>query len=149
MKDNKIIVPPSSETKQPSGPIALNRPVAGDLVATLQKLRAIYTSKIETRESEAEKVGLTEHLATGLIRHADELLGCWFAVKEEYEPLTMGMAGLLRRASKINMAISQQSMTPETSAAKANEPAGPVKCLDDMGPAKNIVPLHPDKSKAK
>jgi hypothetical protein len=105
------------EKETASPPSALSKGRAVELATCLRKLRATHEKSIIDPGNEAEKVALTEALATGLLTHADELLGCWFAVKDEYEPLTLGLAALLRRSGNINAAIAQRS----TPSPKSNE----------------------------
>jgi hypothetical protein len=60
-------------------------------------------SKIITldKNAEAEKAGLREYIKNQLLEHAGHLMGCWFAVKNEYEPLCNSFASIINRAEGI------------------------------------------------
>lgn len=60
-------------------------------------------SKIITldKNAEAEKAGLREYVKNQMFEHAGHLMGCWFAIKNEYEPLCNTFASILNRAEGI------------------------------------------------
>jgi hypothetical protein len=106
-----------------SGP--LDRHSIADLRNALIQLRTLQASALVTPTSDAQKVGLTQHLANAMLEHCEEFLGCWFAAKEEYEPLIQGFAGLLRRAGAVNADMVRRHQE----AMKAQEEAASDKVL--------------------
>lgn len=53
-------------------------------------------------KSEAEVTGLKRFLGEVLTTHSSELIGCWVAVHQEYEPLIQTLERIFNRVSKIN-----------------------------------------------
>jgi hypothetical protein len=60
-------------------------------------------SKIITldKNAEAEKAGLREYIKNQMFEYSGHLMGCWFAVKNEYEPLCNAAASIINRAEGI------------------------------------------------
>lgn len=58
----------------------------------------ISAKKIRTPNDDSEQSGLLQFLQEQLVANASELLGCWIAVRTEYEPLIAGYSALQRRA---------------------------------------------------
>jgi hypothetical protein len=60
-------------------------------------------SKIITLDANAnaEKAGLVEYIKNQMFEHAGHLMGCWFAIKNEYEPLCNAFASMTNRAEGI------------------------------------------------
>lgn len=65
-------------------------------VARLDEIKNL-SALSQTKQIEAEACGLVEFLSKKFIDNAGEFLGCWFAVRLEYEPLIRGLAPVLRR----------------------------------------------------
>lgn len=63
----------------------------------LNRLEELKTSKIATKKGETEAMQLVEFLSETLIKHAKELVGCWFVIKGEYEPLIRASVPLFQR----------------------------------------------------
>lgn len=82
-------------------------------------------SKIITldKNAEAEKAGLREFLKNQLFEHAGFLMGCWFAVKNEYEPLCNTMASILNRAHAIQALRAKADSAAEAASSTTVEPA--------------------------
>jgi len=78
-------------------------------------------SKIITLDANAnaEKAGLVEYIKNQLFEHAGHLMGCWFAVKNEYEPLCNSFASILNRAE----GIRAQRKAADAALTKTEEPA--------------------------
>lgn len=57
--------------------------------------------------------GLIEYLSGGLIEHASELIGCFIAVKTEYEPILNLLATVSNRVNNIHVARAAKSNAPE------------------------------------
>lgn len=89
-------------TPEPSK-LKLDRPKFDQLAVALGRLEDIkqLSALSKTREVEAEAMGLVEFLSVQLIDHASELLGCWFVVKAEYEPLCNAVLPIVNRANSI------------------------------------------------
>jgi hypothetical protein len=82
---------------------------------------------------EAEKNGLREYVRNQLFEHAGHLLGCWFAVRNEYEPLCQAVSSLLNRAAGIDAQrkATQSALSP----TQGDADAGPVAVVDELAPA--------------
>ena len=63
------------------------------------------TSKAEEATRLAEIEGLETFIATELLNRAPELLGCWQAIKNEYEPLVRSFIPVFRRVA---LAVTRQ-----------------------------------------
>lgn len=47
----------------------------------------LRNTTIKTSANDAEMAGTVEYLSHALLEHANEFIGCWFAIRNEYEPL--------------------------------------------------------------
>lgn len=112
---SNIITPAEMNQPKSAAPVILSKVRANELVACMQQLRTLHGKSILEAGDEEQKVALTQALATGLLTHVDELLGCWFAVQEEYQPLTLAVASVLRRANAINSNLAAQAQLRRTS----------------------------------
>jgi hypothetical protein len=95
----------TNETKQKSTANAntlLTRKDAIELGGALARWHELRNTAIKTPTSDAELKGLTEHIAQTLIQHADEFVGCWFTIRDEYEPVLNLLARVTQRVSHIN-----------------------------------------------
>jgi len=97
---------------------SLSQKEATELAGAFARLQELGGNKIITTESAAEKRALDKFLSEGMTRHANEFLGCWFAVRHEYEPLVGIVASIIRRATAINSPRAQQTATPEQISAQ-------------------------------
>lgn len=113
-----------TKTPQPEPRILpLTKEKAARMAHAIRRLKILQASKIATANKDAELRGIQTMLLTELPKHADELLGCWFAIHREYEPLVESAAALIRRANQVNMerAVasqrqqSQEEVTPNKS----------------------------------
>jgi hypothetical protein len=57
---------------------------------------AIITA--DSKRDEAEITGLRNFLHNTLLQYTGELMGCWLAVRQEWEPMCQSFAALLTRA---------------------------------------------------
>ena len=80
---------------------------AAELAGALSRLEEIGTPTIITKEVEAEKAGLERFILNESPKHLTELLGCWFTVHQQYQPLLQTLAVLARTIGGI-IARSQQ-----------------------------------------
>lgn len=91
----------------------LTQEVAEQIGGALQRLKEIGSSTIIAPQHEAEQKGLIQFLSRVLLEHADEMLACWMAVKVEYEPLVLGIAGVLSRSNGILMRRMQATQAQQ------------------------------------
>lgn len=127
----------TNETKQKSTDNAntlLTRKDAIELGGALARWHELRNSTIKTPTSDAELKGLTEHIATTLVEHADEFVGCWFTIRDEYEPVLNLLARVTQRVSHIN--AQQYAAFAAQSKAETSEEIG-----------NKIVSLNPDGAK--
>src|SRR5579859_7654569 len=68
----------------------------------LERLAYLSQQSVITREAEAETRGLNQHLDGVAKQYLPELLGAWFVVETEYDPLVGSIAALLRRSGAVN-----------------------------------------------
>lgn len=74
------------------------------------------TSKGEEANRLAEIGGLESFLSNELLNRAPELLGCWNAIKNEYEPIVRAFIPVFRRVA---LAVTRQQEQVELAQAKA------------------------------
>jgi hypothetical protein len=55
----------------------------------------------DNSRNEAEITGLKGFLSNAFIEYGGELMGCWLAVRQEYEPLVQVVSSILHRADGI------------------------------------------------
>jgi hypothetical protein len=89
-----------SNQNKNNGPLTADE--AMKLGGAYQRFSELRGLVVQTPTSEAELKGLTEYLATTLIDHASEFIGCWFAVRNEYEPILGLLARIGERVSGIH-----------------------------------------------
>jgi len=107
-----------------SNRIALTEEVATQLAGALQRLNELGDSKIINPAHEAEITGTRQYIARELPKYAAELLGNWFVLRNEYEPLIQGFSGLMGRAGAIiNARNAQNNQQPP---AEEGEPGNVV-----------------------
>jgi len=113
----------------------MNKPltmeVGKQIIDAISRLNSLggEDSKIVTldKNAEAEKAGLREYLKNVLLEHAGHLVGCWFAVKNEYEPLCNVFANITNRAEGIRAQRLAAEADPRL--------GGPVTSPDSGAPA--------------
>jgi len=71
------------------------------IAGALQELKAIKKSAVINPNNEAQAQGLISFLADEFITHGEEFLGCYVAVKKEYEPLINLVARVQYRVSDV------------------------------------------------
>lgn len=77
----------------------LTMEAAKQIGGAIDRLNQIGTGLIVKPGDEAESKALENWLKGELLKYAQQLLGSYFVIKTEYEPLVMGVAGILRRAT--------------------------------------------------
>lgn len=70
----------------------------------------------DAKRTEQECRDLIEFLSVTLITHAPELIGCWFVIKGEYNPLIQSLVPLIQRINA-NLAAQEKRNTPPPAAA--------------------------------
>jgi len=101
---------------------------AMQLAQSYARFEYLRNATIKQPKDDAEIRGLTEYMANTFINHANEFIGCWFGVKNEYEPLLNIVA---QAASRVSGILAQHA------AARA---AGPAP--EQQAPTDNkIVPI--------
>lgn len=55
-------------------------------------------------KSEAEILGLKKFLGDVFVQHGNEFIGCWVAIRQEYEPLIQTLERIFNRVGAINLA---------------------------------------------
>lgn len=86
-------------TNTPKAP--LTKEEAAKLGGAFQRFTELRAKAVKTEAEVAELTGLSEYLAITLIDHAAEFIGCWFAVRDEYEPILGLLARVGQRVSGI------------------------------------------------
>lgn len=97
MGEPPVIINAGGNTEEPQQQ-PLNLEQAGRMAHAIRRRRFLREWTVATAERDAELRGIEAFLAVELNKHADELVGCWFGVHTEYEPLIEVVAALLRRA---------------------------------------------------
>jgi hypothetical protein len=98
-----------------SNQIELTEKVATELAGALARLHELGDSKIINPANEAEITDLRRYISATLPQYANELLGNWFVMRNEYEPMIQGFSALLGRAGALINArqAKQQEKQPE------------------------------------
>lgn len=114
-EQNNIVTPDFDPTKakanQPKPPLRLTAKDAEQIGGALQRLHELRNQSIQTPTQDAEIAGLVEFLAPRLMEHAHELLGMWYVVRHEYEPLVNNIARILNRVNVVQAQAQVQKPT--------------------------------------
>jgi hypothetical protein len=86
---------------QQAARVKLDNKSANEIAGALNRFRALTNYNVLTKEHEAELRGTVEYLNQAWLTHAEELLGCYFIIHNEYEPLISTIAGVAQRVSGI------------------------------------------------
>jgi hypothetical protein len=97
----------------------LTHEVANQIGGAIAELRELSTHTVLTATNDARKAGLEKFLQNTVPQYADEFLACWFAVRNEYEPLIGCVAALLSRSNAI-ISRSQQAQQSAPAEAPSN-----------------------------
>jgi hypothetical protein len=85
----------------PVKPAPLSMQKANEIAGAIARRFELKGTKIVTKENEAELRGLDQFLSNALTEHVEELLGCWFTIRREYEPLLQTFAQVAYRVGAI------------------------------------------------
>lgn len=99
---------------------------ASQIGVALQRYREIGASAIINPRNEAELTGLRNFFCQVMIDHGNEFMGCWMAVRSEYEPLVQVIERIAQRISSIGAARNAQRVA-ELQAAQSAQPAAPAQ----------------------
>ena len=103
--------------------------------------RLTQLAKLDSKDAnaKAEEAGLQEYMRNHLFEHAGHLLGCWFAIKNEYEPLCNAFASIANRAQGIQRqrlnaeaALAAQDETPADAVVTEADPMAKVEGETDL-----------------
>lgn len=81
--------------------VSLDFKSANEIAGAFARLSELQGGTILTSTTEAELRGLKDYLSTALLNHAAEFLGCWFTVRQEYEPLLKAFSSVAYRVQGI------------------------------------------------
>lgn len=102
----------------------LTQQTVSTAVVALKRLMQLSNQRVVTRDTDAETQAATQLLQRVTFAHANELLGAWQIVHNEFQPLVIGFTALLRRAGTMaeqELAARQQRQKAE--APPVNEPS--------------------------
>jgi len=145
MSDKKNIAPDTAATNARA---SLSVKAAQEIGGAMHRLSELRTKAIVESGDANERRSLEAWLSSALLAHSSELLGCWFVVHNEYEPLIANIGSILRRVDGF-MRFADAANAP----APAPEPTsscdqGGCRCAADPAvktreaQADNIIPLN-------
>lgn len=88
----------SNENQQP----VLTDLKVQQLINSIARYRELSESKIINPHSEIEIAGLKNFFADLMLNHGSEFVGCWVAIRTEYEPMIQVAARAFERITAIN-----------------------------------------------
>jgi len=107
----------------PSQPVSissLSEEQAAQILDLYNRYLVLSASKVHTRESDAEREGVTTALMGMLLEFTPTLLGAWFTIKKEYEPLCQGFFQILQRVDAQRFATMQHLQRQAEAATKTD-----------------------------
>ena len=93
----------------------LDQETAVKIGGALARLHELTHKSIVEKDDAAERRGNEQFLNRALLEHAHELLGAWFTIRNQYQPLIQGFACLVSQADGVIARIK--------SAQEASKPA--------------------------
>lgn len=114
---------PEDETNEVGEVLDIN--VATRIAGALDHLNQLDLEKVVTPTSEATKRALNAFLSNAFRKHGGELLGAFFSLKGEYEPLIGTLAILFRRVNGTINHMRQQESANREAALKAQKASAP------------------------
>lgn len=121
-----LIITPDQPTPENAAPEtadeigeSLNIDVVTRIGGALDHLRQLESQAIATPTSEATKRALREFLFKSFTRHGSELLGAYFTLKGEYEPLIGTLSILFRRVNATINTMHRQEAAHRAAQVKA------------------------------
>ncbi len=101
------------------------------LVESINRLVQLQTLNADDANSKAEAAGLEAYIRNTLFEHAGALMGHWYAVRTEYEPLCNAFASIANRAFAIQ---AQRRQIDAAAQAAVKQETGTVTEGDAMAP---------------
>jgi hypothetical protein len=98
---------------------------ANRIAGALAQLNDINTRAIIHPGDAKLKEELTKFVTNNLFRYADELLGCFFTVRVEYEPAIVALARVLQRVDGVRQQWFAQQAAMEQAMQEAQQPQQP------------------------
>lgn len=125
---SQIITPSGAPAGQPQQPTdeenigeQLDINVATRIAGALDQLNQLESQTVVTATGEATKRALRIFLSKSFQRHGPELLGAFFSLKGEYEPLIGAVAILMRRVNATVNHMRAQEQAQRVAMQKAIE----------------------------
>ena len=84
---------------------------ANEIGRALQRFAEIGNTKIINPRDEAELNGLKKFFSDVMVAHGSEFMGCWMAIRTEYEPLVQVIERISTRIRAIGAAKTQSQTT--------------------------------------
>lgn len=79
------------------------------VIIGLARLRELGSTIIIDPKNEAEVLGLKKFLGEFFLEHGNELVGCWIAVRQEYEPMIQTIERIANRIFTIRQQNRQSN----------------------------------------
>ena len=116
----------------------LNIHVVTRIAGALDQLQQLEAQSVVTPTSEAQKRALRAFLTKSFLAHGSELLGAYFSLKGEYEPLIGTLAILFRRVTgTIDTMRRQENAARLRAQAEAKAAEAPAQAEQSPTPAPN------------
>jgi hypothetical protein len=103
--NNQINTKSMSNEKTPN----LTQQEMQQLAEAYARFSFLRNATIKQAKDDAEIRGLTEHMARTFIDHASEFIGCWFGVRNEYEPIIGLVAQVAERVCAVRAQHAQRA----------------------------------------
>jgi len=99
MSEEKKIIEINQQPEEGPQPefTALTMEKAARLAGAIRRKKVLMSQKISTAQKDAELRGINALLVTELMNHADELVGSWFGIHNEYQPIVDALTALFAR----------------------------------------------------
>lgn len=97
----------------------MTRQLAQALAVAVRRIDQLSNQSIVTKDTEGELDAARQFVSHTVVQHANELIGTWIAMENEYSPLVQGLTGLLRRVNTNTQFIKPSAKEPK--AVKAAE----------------------------
>lgn len=95
---------------------------ANNLALAVKRYVELSGAAVVTATAEAEIAGLKEYISKQAFVHIGELMGTYFAVRQEYEPLIKTVAFMFKRVDAINQRAAAIAQAEADERAKQESP---------------------------
>lgn len=106
---SNIINPFNKETPKPA---VFDLKLAGEVAGALGRFRELSALDVQTPAHAAEIQGTIQYLSQTFLTHGETLLGSWFTVRQEYQPLLQAFATVAHRVGGILNRNAQTAAAP-------------------------------------